>query len=427
MSFENFGLSAPILRALQKRGYKTPTAIQTRAIPPILKRRDILGMAQTGTGKTASFMLPILHRVSENKEKKGKPRPTALILTPTRELAAQVQECIEVYGKYLNVNSATVFGGVGIWPQKIKLRKGVDIIVATPGRLLDHVKQKTVDLSSIETLVLDEADCMLDMGFIHDIKRIIDLLPKERQNLLFSATFSESIRKLAKTLLRDPEVIEVAKQSAVSDQVKQVVYRVDRKRKPELLSHLIKSNDWQQVLVFTRTKRAADALTRTLKDSGIKATAIHGDKRQSARAKALGNFKKGFARVLVATDIAARGLDIKDLPHVVNYELPEVASDYVHRIGRTGRAGSFGEAISLVCIDEFGLVQDIEKLIRTKLEKIVLPGYEIDESIKPMPIRKGRKKTGFRKRGPKTAYKGKKRAPYAPGRKSGKKKLLNRT
>ena len=344
MSFDTLGLSAELLRAIREQGYTKPTPIQDKAIPAILEGRDVMGAAQTGTGKTAGFTLPLLQKLSENPATRG-PRPVrALVLTPTRELAAQVYESIKTYGRHLPLQSAVMFGGVKINPQIQKLRRGVDILVATPGRLLDHVSQRTVDLSKVEFFVLDEADRMLDMGFIPDIRRLISIMPKngERQNLLFSATFSHDIKRLANGLLNNPEMVEVARGQSSADRIQQVVHPVDKSRKRELLSDLIGSNDWRQVLVFTRTKHLANRLTRQLEMDGLSATAIHGNKSQGARTRALASFKSGEVRVLVATDIAARGLDIDQLPHVVNYELPNVPEDYIHRIGRTGRAGNEG-------------------------------------------------------------------------------------
>ena len=394
MSFESLGLRAELSRAVSEKGYTTPTSIQQQSIPHILQGRDIMGGAQTGTGKTASFTLPILQRLMEHGEPSNKPsKVRALILTPTRELAAQVAESVVDYGKHLPLSSFVIFGGVNINPQKQKLRKGVDILVATPGRLLDHVSQHTVDLSAVEILVLDEADRMLDMGFIRDIRKLLAILPKKKQTLLFSATFSKEIKALSSTLLHDPALIEVAKQNTASELISQIVHPVDKKRKRELLSLLIGSNNWQQVLVFTRTKHAANKLTEQLNTDGITAAAIHGNKSQGARTKALANFKSNEIRVLVATDIAARGLDIDHLPHVVNFELPNVPEDYVHRIGRTGRAGSPGEAMSLVCVDELKLLKDIERLINRNIEKRVIDGFDPDPSIKAEPIKNGRNNT----------------------------------
>ncbi|MCH9627100.1 MAG: DEAD/DEAH box helicase [Gammaproteobacteria bacterium] len=387
MSFETLGLSQELVRAVLEQGYRTPTPIQLKAIPLILKGKDIMGGAQTGTGKTAGFTLPLLHLLG--KHAPGKLR--ALILTPTRELAAQVGESVKTYGKHLSLKSAVIFGGVKIEPQIAALRRGVDILVATPGRLLDHVSQKTVDLSKVEILILDEADRMLDMGFIHDVRRLIKLLPKKRQSLLFSATFSHEIKKLADSFLNAPIMVEVARRNDASAQVEQLIHPVDRTRKSDLLTHLIDSQNWQQVLVFTRTKHGANRLAGQLEKKGIQAAAIHGNKSQAARTRALANFKEGSVRVLVATDIAARGLDIDQLPHVVNFELPNIPEDYVHRIGRTGRAGHKGEALSLVCVDEHKLLRDIEHLLKRNLPKLIIPGYEPDLSIKPEPIQKPRR------------------------------------
>lgn len=386
MSFSNLGLSQELLRAVKEQGYDTPTPIQKQAIPVILSKKDVLAGAQTGTGKTAGFTLPLLQRLGEKVPQKGKRHVRALVLAPTRELAAQVGESVAAYGKYLPFKSTVIFGGVGIKPQINTLNRGVDIVIATPGRLLDHVEQKTLDLSKIEFLILDEADRMLDMGFIHDIKKILALLPKHRQNLLFSATFSNEIKKLADTLLNSPTLIEVARRNTSASTIKQFVHPVDRERKRELLTHLITEGKWQQVLVFTRTKHGANRLSAQLEKDGISAAAIHGNKSQSARTKALANFKDGSVRVLVATDIAARGIDIDQLPYVVNFELPNVPEDYVHRIGRTGRAGNGGAAISLVCIDEDTLLKNIQKLIKKPIERVRIQGFIPDPSIKAEPI-----------------------------------------
>ncbi len=399
MSFDTLGLSAELLRAVAEQGYSEPTPVQRQAIPVVLAGRDIMAGAQTGTGKTAGFTLPLLQRLMAGQAAGRGPRPVrALILTPTRELAAQVGESVTTYGKYLPLKSAVIFGGVKINPQIEVLRRGVDILIATPGRLLDHVAQGTLDLSRVEILVLDEADRMLDMGFIRDIRKILALLPaggaNGRQNLLFSATFSDEIKALADGLLHEPELVEVARRNTASERVSQVIHPVDRERKRELLSHLIGSQNWQQVLVFTRTKHGANRLAQQLERDGITAAAIHGNKSQSARTRALADFKRGAIRVLVATDIAARGLDIDQLPHVVNFELPNVPEDYVHRIGRTGRAGNEGEAISLVCVDEHKLLRDIERLIKRELPRVVIPGYEPDPSIAPEPIPNGRNGRG---------------------------------
>ena len=397
MSFESLGLRTELLRAVSEKGYSVPTPIQQQAIPLVLEGRDIMGGAQTGTGKTAGFTLPLLQRLmSSGKPEKGRRIVRALVLTPTRELAAQVNESVESYGKYLPLRSTVIFGGVKINPQIQKLRNGVDILVATPGRLLDHVSQKTVDLSRLDILVLDEADRMLDMGFIRDIRKVLALLPRQKQTLFFSATFSDEIKRLANDLLRSPALVEVAQRNTAAERVSQVVHPVDKKRKRELLSYLIGSKNWKQVLVFNRTKHGANRLSEQLITDGITAAAIHGNKSQGARTRALADFKSGKVRVLVATDIAARGLDINELPHVVNYELPNVAEDYVHRIGRTGRAGREGEAMSLVCVDELKLLRDIERLLKRDIPKVVIDDFEPDPSIKAEPINTGR---GGRKQG----------------------------
>ncbi|SDK77995.1 ATP-dependent RNA helicase RhlE [Franzmannia pantelleriensis] len=396
MSFSDLGLRAELLRAVDEQGYTTPTPIQLKAIPAVLQGGDLLASAQTGTGKTAGFTLPLLQRLADGP--RPKPRQIrALVLTPTRELAAQIGENVTGYGRYLKLRSHVIFGGVGQQPQVDAIRGGLDILVATPGRLLDLHQQKHVDLSQVETLVLDEADRMLDMGFIHDIKKILRVLPQQRQNLLFSATFSDEIQRLAGGLLNNPAMIEVARRNTTAELVDQAVYKVDRDKKRELLAHLISTQQWYQVLVFTRTKHGANRLAEQLSKQNIPAMAIHGNKSQSARTKALTSFKSGDLQVLVATDIAARGLDISELPHVVNFELPNVAEDYVHRIGRTGRAGSEGKAVSLVCVDEHGLLKGIERLIKRDLEKHIEPGFEPDPNAKPEPIENGRR--GQQKRG----------------------------
>ena len=384
MSFSSLGLIAPLLKAIQDQGYTQPTPIQKQSIPVILSQKDVLAGAQTGTGKTAGFTLPLLQMLSESKKSGHSVR--ALILTPTRELAAQVGESVSTYGKYLPLKSSVIFGGVSINPQIKQLQAGIDIVIATPGRLLDHVGQKTIDLSKVEFLILDEADRMLDMGFINDIKKVLAILPKKRQNLLFSATFSDDIKRLADSLLNAPVLIEVAKRNTTSNNIKQTVHPVDRERKKELLLHLIKKGDWKQVLVFTRTKHGANKLMGQLEKDGITAAAIHGNKSQNARTKALADFKSGEIRVLVATDIAARGIDIDQLPHVVNFELPNVSEDYVHRIGRTGRAGNGGEAISLVCVDEHEYLKNIEKLIKQEISKDIIKEFTPDPFIKAEPI-----------------------------------------
>ncbi len=388
MSFASLGLSEELVRAVTERGYTEPTPIQAQAIPVILKGGDLMGGAQTGTGKTAGFTLPLLQRLME-KPIAGKAHIRALVLTPTRELAAQVEESVRIYGKHLPLKSMMMFGGVNINPQIKQLHGRVDILVATPGRLLDHLHQKTVDLSHVEILVLDEADRMLDMGFIRDIKRVLAVLPKQRQNLLFSATFSDEIKLLADGLLNKPVLIEVARRNATAELIEQRVYPVDREKKRVLLTKLIKDNNWFQVLVFTRTKHGANNLADHLNKEGIPSLAIHGNKSQAARTRALAEFKTAKLQVLVATDIAARGIDIIELPHVVNYELPNVSEDYVHRIGRTGRAGSNGEASSLVCIDEHKLLHDIERLIKREIPVVQVPGFEPDPRIKAEPILNG--------------------------------------
>jgi ATP-dependent RNA helicase RhlE len=418
MKFNDLGLAEPLVRAVHEHGYDTPTPIQAQAIPVILQGADVLGGAQTGTGKTAGFTLPMLQRLMESKAHHdaaahGAPQRAAsavgarqphgprsrvpiraLILTPTRELAAQVEESVRVYGKYSGLASMVMFGGVGMQPQIDKLKKGVDILVATPGRLLDHHGQGTLDLSRIEIFVLDEADRMLDMGFIHDIKKVLAIVPAKKQSLLFSATFSDEIKALADRLLNAPTLIEVARRNATAELVAQKVHPVGRERKKELLAHLIRRGDWHQVLVFTRMKHGANRLTEYLNDQGITAMAIHGNKSQSARTKALADFKSGELQVLVATDIAARGIDIDQLPHVVNFELPNVPEDYVHRIGRTGRAGASGEAISLACVDEELFLRDIEKLIRRSIPREVVPGFEPPAGEKAEPIVLGRMTIG---------------------------------
>jgi ATP-dependent RNA helicase RhlE len=375
MGFTSLGLSAPIQKAIAEKGYTEPSPIQAQAIPAVLSGKDVMAAAQTGTGKTAGFTLPILERLSGgNKPQANQVR--TLILTPTRELAAQIYENVEMYGKYLPLTATVVFGGVKINPQMMRLRQGVDILVATPGRLLDLYNQKAVSFKQLEILVLDEADRMLDMGFLRDIKKVLSVLPKQRQNLLFSATFSEDIRDLARGLVNNPVEISVSPRNTTAEKVAQVIYPVDKKQKAGLLTALIKDNGWQQVLVFMKTKHGANKLTKQLEAEGIKAAAIHGNKSQGARTKALANFKDGTVNVLVATDIAARGIDIDQLPQVVNFELPNVAEDYVHRIGRTGRAGASGKAVSLVCSDEIDLLNDVEHLIQTHIPREVIEGFE---------------------------------------------------
>ncbi len=403
MSFKSLGLSAELLRALAERSYSKPTPVQTQAIPVILKGRDILAGAQTGTGKTAGFALPLLQLLSSRTVVKGKNCVRALILAPTRELAAQVEESVAAYGKYLPLKSAAIYGGVKIDPQIGVLRRGVDILVATPGRLLDHVQQRTVDLSQVEVLVLDEADRMLDMGFIRDIRKVIQLLPRRRQNLLFFATFSRDIKDLVDELLNSPILVEAARRNAAADSVEQLVHPVDRTRKRALLSFLIGSRGWRQVLVFTRTKHGANRLTKQLEHDGISAAAIHGNKSQGTRTRTLEEFKKGGIRVLVATDIASRGIDIQQLPHVVNFELPNVPEDYVHRIGRTGRAKSNGTAVSLVCIEEREQLREIERLLKHPIPEQIIEGFEPDPSIEPTALSNGQTQPGaFKVHNPKT-------------------------
>jgi ATP-dependent RNA helicase RhlE len=388
MKFNQLGLKAELLRAVEKQGYTEATPIQRDTIPVVLEGRDVLAAAQTGTGKTAGFTLPMLQLLSDNQSKRHHVR--ALVLVPTRELAAQVSESVRNYGSFLSLKSIQIYGGVSIRPQISALRKGVDIVVATPGRLLDHMQQGTVDLSGVEMLVLDEADRMLDMGFIRDIRKVLKALPTKRQNLLFSATFSPDIRKLVSGLLSNPVKVEVAPRNTTAERVSQLVYPVDKSRKRALLSYLIGDGNWQQVLVFTRTKHGANRLAKQLGDDGLTAAAIHGNKSQAARTKALADFKANKVRVLVATDIAARGIDIDRLPHVVNFELPHVPEDYVHRIGRTARAGLDGHAISLVCVDEDKLLRDIERLLKTKINKEVVAGFAPDPRVKAEPIQNGR-------------------------------------
>ncbi len=385
MSFAELGLAEPIVRAVTESGYIQPTPIQAQAIPAVLKGGDLLAGAQTGTGKTAGFTLPMLQLLDGHK----RPAPRharALVLTPTRELAAQVGDSVRNYGKYLKLSSEVIFGGVNINPQIQKLARGVDILIATPGRLLDLMQQNAVDLKSVEILVLDEADRMLDMGFIRDIRKVLAALPPKRQNLLFSATFADEIKALADSLLDNPAMIEVARRNSTVEMIAQKIHPVDRDKKHLLLTHLIKERNWFQVLVFTRTKHGANKLVEQLGKADISALAIHGNKSQAARTRALAEFKSSKLQVLVATDIAARGIDIDQLPHVVNYDLPNVPEDYVHRIGRTGRAGATGEAVSLVCIDEHGLLRDIERFIKREVPREVIAGFEPDPTAKPQPI-----------------------------------------
>ncbi len=413
MLFSKLGLMTELLRAVEENGYREATPIQQQAIPLILTGADVLAGAQTGTGKTAGFTLPLLDRIHRTRSP-GPRRIRALILVPTRELAAQVSESVRTYGRHMHFKSAAIFGGVSARTQIDKIRNGLDIVIATPGRLLDLAQQKAIDLSSVEILVLDEADRMLDMGFIRDIRKIFKLLPTKRQTLLFSATFSNDIRKLANDFLHEPTEIQVAARNKPAERVSQVVHPVDKRRKRELLSHHIGRNNMEQVLVFTRTKHGANRLAGQLIDDGIKATAIHGNKSQAARTRALADFNAGKVQVLVATDIAARGLDIEHLPHVVNYELPHVPEDYVHRIGRTARAGREGQAMSLVCVDESKLLVEIERLLNFKIPKQVVTGYEPDPRIKAEPVENGRRQRqapkGRRSKGAQNKRKG------APGR-----------
>ncbi len=389
MNFDQLNLAPAILRAVQEQGYTAPTPIQAQAIPLVLEGHDLLAGAQTGTGKTAGFTLPMLHKLSTTPARQpGAIR--ALVLTPTRELAAQVEESVRTYGQYLDLKSTVIFGGVGMNPQVDRIRRGVDILVATPGRLLDLEGQDHIDLSNIEILVLDEADRMLDMGFIHDVKKVLALLPTYKQSLLFSATFSDEIRELANGLLKSPKSVQVTPPNTTVERIAQVIYPVGRARKKDVLAHLIGENDWSQVLVFTRTKFGANKVADFLNDRGIKAMALHGNKSQSARTQALAEFKTGDLRALVATDIAARGIDIDELPHVVNFDIPNVPEDYVHRIGRTGRAGASGEAVSLVCMDEEGFMHEIEKFTRQQIPVRMLDGFGPEEGERAEPIAMGR-------------------------------------
>ena len=393
MNFEELKLAPAILKAVREQGYETPTAIQAQAIPLVLEGHDLLGGAQTGTGKTAAFTLPLLHRLAMARSAQNKWGGTgirALVLTPTRELAAQVEESVQTYGKYLQLSSTVVFGGVGMNPQINRLKKGVDILVATPGRLLDLQQQGFLDLSTVQTLVLDEADRMLDMGFIHDVKKVLALVPKEKQSLLFSATFSDEIRELANGLLRNPQSVQVTPRNTTVQRITQVIHPVGRGKKKALLAHIIQQHNWSQVLVFVRTKFGANNVAEYLEKNGITAMALHGNKSQGARTQALAGFKSGEVRALVATDIAARGIDIDDLPHVVNYEIPNVSEDYVHRIGRTGRAGADGAAVNLVCLDEEGFMADIERFTKQKIEVQVVEGFGPEPGERAEPIAMGR-------------------------------------
>ncbi|HSV55055.1 MAG TPA: DEAD/DEAH box helicase [Burkholderiaceae bacterium] len=393
MTFDELKLAPAILKAVREQGYETPTAIQAQAIPIVLEGHDLLGGAQTGTGKTAAFTLPLLHNLSMRRSAQNKFGGTgirALVLTPTRELAAQVEESVRTYGKHLQLTSAVIFGGVGMGPQIARLKKGVDILVATPGRLLDLHQQGMLDLGQVQMLVLDEADRMLDMGFIHDVKKVLAVVPKDKQSLLFSATFSDEIRDLASSLLRDPQHIQVTPRNTTVQRITQVVHPVGRGKKKALLAHIIQEHNWSQVLVFTRTKFGANNVAEFLTKNGIQSMALHGNKSQAARTQALSGFKSGDIRALVATDIAARGIDIDELPHVVNYEIPNVSEDYVHRIGRTGRAGNSGEAVSLVCLDEEGFMRDIERFTKQQIEVRVVEGFGPEAGEQAEPIAMGR-------------------------------------
>ncbi|TBN05582.1 DEAD/DEAH box helicase [Hyunsoonleella flava] len=388
MSFQSLGLSEALLKAISKKGYTTPSPIQQKAIPPVLEGKDVLASAQTGTGKTAGFTLPLLHILSENPKQKYRPI-RALILTPTRELAAQVYANVREYSEFLNLRSAVIFGGVNQKPQVATIRQGVDVLVATPGRLLDLQNQGLLSLKRVEIFVLDEADRMLDMGFLRDIQKVINLMPDKRQNLMFSATFSKDIKKLAHGILNNPIQVEATPENTTVEVISQKVYRVAKAKKTDLIIKLISEGNWKQVLVFTRTKHGANRLCEKMVKSGITAAAIHGNKSQGARTKALSGFKSGRVRVLVATDIAARGLDIPLLPHVINFELPNISEDYVHRIGRTGRAGANGQALSLVSADETSFLKGIEKLIGEKIEVEIIEGFEPDPNASTEPIKQG--------------------------------------
>ncbi|MDB9754934.1 DEAD/DEAH box helicase [Winogradskyella sp.] len=397
MSFKLLGLSEPLLKAISKKGYETPSPIQAKAIPPVLEGKDVLASAQTGTGKTAGFTLPLLHLLSENPKEKYRPI-RALILTPTRELAAQVYANVKEYSEFLNLRSAVIFGGVNQKPQVATIKQGIDVLVATPGRLLDLESQGALSLKRVEIFVLDEADRMLDMGFLRDIERVMKLMPDKRQNLMFSATFSKDIKKLAYTILNNPVQVEATPENTAVEVIQQKVNRVAKGKKTGLIIKLISEGNWKQVLVFSRTKHGANKLTKNMISAGITAAAIHGNKSQGARTKALAGFKNGSVRVLVATDIAARGLDIPLLPHVINYELPNISEDYVHRIGRTGRAGASGEAISLVSADETSYLRSIEKLINMKIDVEIIEGFEPDPNASTEPIKQGQNRNQGRGR-----------------------------
>ena len=393
MNFEDLKLAPAIVKAVREQGYETPTAIQAQAIPVVLDGHDLLGGAQTGTGKTAAFVLPMLHKLSMSRSAQNKFGGTgirALVLTPTRELAAQVEESVQTYGKFLQLSSTVIFGGVGMNPQISRVKKGVDILVATPGRLLDLLGQGVLDLGQVQMLVLDEADRMLDMGFIHDVKKVLAVVPKDKQSLLFSATFSDEIRDLAATLLKNPQSVQVTPRNTTVQRITQTIHPVGRGKKKALLAHIIQQHNWSQVLVFTRTKFGANNVAEFLTKNGIHAMALHGNKSQAARTQALAGFKSGDIRALVATDIAARGIDIDDLPHVVNFDIPNVSEDYVHRIGRTGRAGADGAAVSLVCLDEEGFMQDIERYTKQNIEVQLVEGFGAEPEERAEPIAMGR-------------------------------------
>ncbi|MXV37889.1 DEAD/DEAH box helicase [Flavobacteriaceae bacterium Ap0902] len=414
MTFKSLGLSDALLKAIEEKGYDTPSPIQIKAIPPILEGKDMMASAQTGTGKTAGFTLPVLHNITQSSHKNRK-QPRVLILTPTRELAAQIYENVKEYGKYLEIKSAVIFGGVKAGKQISTLRNGVDVLIATPGRLLDLHNQKEVSFKNIEVLILDEADRMLDMGFVRDINKIMSFMPAKRQNLMFSATFSNDIKKLANGILNNPVSVAATPQNTTAEKVSHKVYLVDKAKKTALATKLIKDGLWDQVLIFTRTKHGANKLTKKLIASGISSAAIHGNKSQGARTKALANFKDGDIRVLVATDIAARGLDIPLLPHVINFELPNVPEDYVHRIGRTGRAGAAGEAISLVSSAETDFQKAIEKVLNQKIDTEIIEGFEPTDTTEPLRASTQKKKSSGRKGGGGNSYQGKSRNNHRSG------------
>ncbi|MGJ8549854.1 DEAD/DEAH box helicase [Winogradskyella wichelsiae] len=418
MSFKSLGLSEPILKAIQKKGYETPSPIQAKAIPPVLEGKDVLASAQTGTGKTAGFTLPLLHNLSTSGSEQRHRPIRALVLTPTRELAAQVHANVKEYSEFLNIRSTVIFGGVNQKPQVNKLSQGIDVLVATPGRLLDLESQGLLSLKHVEIFVLDEADRMLDMGFLRDIERVMKLIPKKRQNLMFSATFSKDIKKLAYSILNNPIQVEATPENTAVEVIEQKVYRVAKGKKTGLIIKLISEGDWKQVLVFTRTKHGANNLCKKMISAGITAAAIHGNKSQGARTKALAGFKNGSIRVLVATDIAARGLDIPLLPHVINFELPNISEDYVHRIGRTGRAGASGQAISLVSADETTFLRDIQKLIGMKIEVEIVEGFEPDPNASTEPIKPGQNRNQGRGRGSNSRNSGKPKSSSSDRNKS---------